>query len=170
MLPIVYEVFSKYFEIDQLSPSFLKRKSGEFCLYTKRGYYYVGLKKKQYYAHRIIYCLHNKVDLKDEIIDHIDRNIANNDPRNLRIANFRLNALNASVRKDSESGIRGVRFRGGSSLGYWCARWKENRKLVEKQFSVKQYGYEHAKELAIEYRKFIFDNIMQQVSEPFQNH
>ncbi len=92
----------------------------------------------------------NKTDGCD-IIDHIDRNPANNNYENLRWTTSSGNGRNASKRKDNTSGTSGVQY---DKNGYWIASWyDENMKKQYKYFSVKKLGDEQAKQLAINYRK-----------------
>ncbi len=149
---IYYDEISLIFTLDPSAESWLKainstRKIG----YIKpSGYIRVGAKGNYYYAHRIVYCLHNRCDLSSDFdIDHIDRNPRNNSPENLRLATKQLNCLNQKIRKDNQSGIKGVkRMQTKEGHIYWVARWKENGKLKEKCFSVLALGEDRAKELA----------------------
>ncbi|CEM06613.1 unnamed protein product [Vitrella brassicaformis CCMP3155] len=60
----------------------------------------------------------------------------------------------AVVKKRSEhqSGVRGVSY-DKKYGGYWTAEWREGRSKKSKYFSVKQLGYEEAKQAAIAHRR-----------------
>lgn len=63
-----------------------------------QGYYYVSyaINKKPYAIglHRLVYCMCNGDIPKGYCVDHIDHNIYNNDPRNLRILTRSENSKN----------------------------------------------------------------------------
>lgn len=163
--PIYYDEVSKIFRINKESPSWLtyllnNKDSGYL---NNGGYFKVGMKGKQFLAHRIVYSIHNKIDLGDIVVDHIDRNTENNNPANLRLADIKLNNMNCSLRKDNESGIKGVRLINYNGYFYWCARWKENGKLKEKTFSAAKLGSDIAKKCAIDLRE-------KKVKENFDNY
>lgn len=86
-------------------------------------------------------------------VDHIDRNGLNNLRYNVRDGGGRVNSTNRSIQKNNTSGIKGVRFEGGSKAR-WKASWvdKETNKRVCKSFSIAKYGEEKAKQLAINAR------------------
>lgn len=87
----------------------------------KDGYYDVGLQRKLYLVHRIIYCLHHKT--LPEVVDHINRNPSDNRIENLRSANFSLNAWNSGISKNNTSGVKGIRK---TSNGKYEARVAKN--------------------------------------------
>lgn len=81
-----------------------------------------------YMAHRIVWEIHNGPIPKGMEIDHI-----NHQPRDNRIENLRLvtrteNNRNASTRKDSLSGITGVRWHKQSKK--WQARIRVDKQLM----------------------------------------
>lgn len=113
------------------------------CNYSK------GRKK---YFHRMI--LDDK-NIEDKIIDHINRNGLDNRRCNLRFVSRSENALNHPVRKNNKSDYPGVYIKKSSSgrSDAWCANIRVNGKLKKTSFSIKKYGEEKAKELAILKRK-----------------
>jgi hypothetical protein len=68
----------------------------------------IRIDKKQYYAHTLAWFYVHRVWIKG--LDHKDRNGHNNAIDNLRLATIVQNAANASVRKDSRLGVKGVRI------------------------------------------------------------
>lgn len=82
------------------------------------GYIYVTLKGVQYPAHSIVWYL-NTGDWC-EIIDHKDRNRANNNIANLRKADSSENACNSKMSSRNTSGVRGVSW--NKVVGKWKVR------------------------------------------------
>ena len=72
------------------------------------GYRYIGINKKRYLAHRLIWIYHNKSC--DAQIDHIDGNRLNNSIKNLRLATSCENARNKKIHNNNTSGFPGVDF------------------------------------------------------------
>ena len=70
----------------------LNHKAGDVAgrIWKLRGlsYWRVGLAKREYYVHRIVYFLHYNVDpnQNDCTVDHINRDGLNNSQSNLRLA------------------------------------------------------------------------------------
>jgi len=83
-------------------------------------------------------------------IDHINRNGLDNRRSNLRNGSQSVNVKNQSKRKDNSSGKTGVSFEKSSNC--WRVQWPEDGKRKKKAFSANKYGYEGAKNLAIEFR------------------
>ncbi len=110
----------------------LSRKVGLW--YAERGYHIEKNKQFSLGMHREIMGVQKGVD-----IDHRDRNGLNNQKSNLRICSRTLNQGNATLRKDSTTGFKGVSYK------------KENGKFVARvQFGKKRLslGYFPTKELA----------------------
>jgi len=120
----------------------------------KAGYQFIGLSKdrklKFFYIHRLVsFAFLEKKD--DDIeVDHIDKNRSNNMITNLRWATRSINCRNKSISSKNTSGIQGVSF--DKKKNRWVASWNEE-KLKCKCFSIKKYGEEQAKQLAIDCRK-----------------
>lgn len=108
-----------------------------------------GAARKQYAAHSIFLGKDNvKTALMHRVIlnapperhvDHIDGNGLNNQKQNLRLCNRSENMCNQKVRKDSEAGIRGVRFHKR------IKRWQARIQVLGKS---KHLGYFDTPELA----------------------
>jgi hypothetical protein len=84
------------------------------------------------------------------LIDHINRDPLDNRKSNLRIADVRLQAQNRRMIKNNTSGVHGVYLKEGSA---WAATWVEDGKAMRRSFSIKKYGDEGAKALAIALRQ-----------------
>lgn len=97
------------------------------CWYeTNYGYMMTRVSnKKQIALHRLVILGYDNID-DDVVVDHINRNRLDCRLSNLRICTPADNSRNRSVRRDSSSGIRGVRYE--ASTGKWSAYIVENGK------------------------------------------
>lgn len=87
-------------------------------------------------------------------VDHINKNPLDNRKANLRIVDWTTQVINRNIQKNNTSGTIGVsRDVNPRKEPYWAALWYENGKMQKKRFSVKKYGDDGAKELAITFRK-----------------
>ena len=112
---------------------------------TSNGYWKIRFMSKQYYCHRIVYCLHNKIDFDNFDIDHIDQEKSNNDPTNLRLATRSQNSANRKMNINNTSGHKGVCWVNAKQK--WIAQITCNNKYFN-------LGYFNTKEEAvIEYNK-----------------
>lgn len=99
---IDYELANHYFYYDETSPSFLrwkvprgKMKAGDSAGgKDSKGYYNVKINNVSYKVHRVIFCIMNGGINSELMIDHIDRNPANNNIWNLREGDYSLNNNN----------------------------------------------------------------------------
>ena len=101
------------FRLDPESPSGLARlqPSGIYapCGWKQgNGYWKVGYLRKRYYVHRICYYIYTGTDPLGFEIDHIDGNVSNNAPSNLRPVTVSANQANQRLRKENSSGYKGV--------------------------------------------------------------
>ena len=86
--------------------------------------------------------------------DHDNRNTLDNRLSNLKDTTHKLNNNNRGTiktKRNDEEHILGVRFIEKDNS--WQARIKQNDSETTKSFSVKKFGYDEAKRLAIETRK-----------------
>lgn len=76
----------------------------------KNGYIAVYVCGKLYYAHRIVWEMHNGPIPEGKMVDHVDHDRENNDINNLRLVDDEGNTRNVSLRGDNKSGCPGVCF------------------------------------------------------------
>ena len=94
-----------------LKPKANRVKTGDIAGTIRKatGYVAICVGSKFYMAHRLAwFYVHGT--WPDNFIDHIDMNKANNRLENLRAATKSQNQANTLVRRDSKSGVKGVRF------------------------------------------------------------
>lgn len=130
-----------HFYYDESSPSCIKWKVGTTslrksrvkygedagCINKSKGYYVIGLAGKNYFAHRVVYALHNGDFDEHLVIDHIDGNKLNNKIENLRAVTSSINSKNRQVSKNNSTGVTGVSWIGSTKT--WSVSWVENGKL-----------------------------------------
>jgi hypothetical protein len=116
-----------------------------------------GNKNAEYYA---VLSIGNKMTqfhgkiTGNTMTDHINRNTLDNRLCNLRLATYKLNNNNIKGRKNTKTTIcPGVRYVSDRPEGSWEARIKQDGKEIGKRFSVKKFGNEGAKYMAIAFRK-----------------
>ena len=127
---------------------------------AKSGHFRVGLTmdKKQSFIliHRLVATAFCNRDEGCNIVDHIDRNPANNNYQNLRWTTISGNGRNRKIAKNNTSGHQGVTF--NKRDDHWVANWyDDDLKIQKKSFSVKKLVDKTAKQLAINYRKQMED-------------
>lgn len=84
------------------------------------GYEIVCVNRRLYRTHRLIWVMFNG-DIPDGfVIDHIDRNRANNNLNNLRVVTISQNTRNAKRFSTNTTGVRGIYFDRG--MKKYCAR------------------------------------------------
>lgn len=115
--PITQAQLKKLVRYDRLAGHFYARvdlrgvdkgeRLGTFDLST--GYELIGLGGEQYFSHLLAW-LYVKGVWSDKYIDHKDRNKINNAWKNLREATGTQNNANHPVRRDSQSGLKGVHY------------------------------------------------------------
>lgn len=85
----------------------------------KDGHLLMGVCKKRYLVHRIIYFMANEIDPGEMLVDHVNGVTNDNRPRNLRLATVSQNVQNMHRRRsDNKTGERNV-----SWDNHW-QRWK----------------------------------------------
>jgi hypothetical protein len=140
-------------DTEQYNNKIVKYKS---WIVNGNGYACTKIDGKYVKMHNILFDHKPNESIDKLTVDHKNRKRWDNRMRNLRIATLEIQAKNKDIRSNNISGTNGVRFNGGMcSEGCWTASWVENGIEKTKSFSVALYGYEVAKEKAIEYRKMI---------------
>jgi len=128
--------------------SYPELKGGYLVFSTK----YLTGSKATFKVHIIVATLHYGDRGGDYECDHINGDVTNNSPSNLRWVSHGQNMKNKNMYKNNSSGMTGVIRR---SYGY-AARWHdENGVLREKSFNIEKYGEERSLTLAKEYRESV---------------
>ena len=109
------------------------------CLNDTVGYFYIQINKKRYLNHRIIFLMHH--GYLPQCLDHIDGNAVNNRIENLRPATISENNRNSRIRKNNNSGVKGVS---------WDSKHKKWRVQVANKGRSKHIGYFNTIEKAAE--------------------
>lgn len=113
-----------------------KVKAGRKCGYIKQdGYRQIGIKKKIFYYHRVLWLMHFKEWPKGSL-DHIDGNPLHNKIENLRVTTQAENLKNQARAKNNTSGISGVCFLKGPER--WQAQIFSDGKRYRKTFKHKE--------------------------------
>lgn len=115
------------------------------------GYYQIKINYKVYKAHRVILNLHG-ISTEGLVVDHINGNPLDNKISNLRVVTQHVNNQNKH-KSTSNTGLIGVNKYMSKGIEYIRCHWVGlDNKSKSKSFSIDKYGFEKAKELAIEYR------------------
>lgn len=183
-LAIDYEEMSHYFEYDETSPTFLRRKVDVLCgkqgfpkyksgdvagNLSTNGYGTIYFKGTRYSLHRVIWSIVNKQSVpKNLVIDHIDNNPSNNKIDNLRVVTYSDNSVNRKT-FDEITGI--VLNKSGNT---WVLRLSRPGLSISKHFNhlilFPSYGAIVAKQkaldLVLEYKQALLSgdsNITQRI-------
>jgi len=141
------------FAYNELSPSCLiwkktGKSAGSVSTINNKQYWKVRIDGRSYRVHRLIVLLNGLNLTKDLVVDHLDGNSLNNKLSNLRVCTQEENMQFVNT-KNSE--IQGVSY--NKVYKYWVARWQENGTQRSKTFSIKKFGFDVAKQLALEHRR-----------------
>lgn len=113
-----------YWKITRCSLALKGSKAG--CL-NGRNYYVVGIDRKKYLVHRIIWAMHGNEPV--EVLDHVNGDTTDNRIQNLRAATFTSNMCNMKRSKRNFSGIKGVSW--SRATGKWAGSVWYQRKLYK---------------------------------------
>lgn len=176
---IQFDKMNNNFYIDPSSPSFLRWKvdikGGFGALFKKKdtvagtsknnaGYRLVQVSGMSYFVHKIIWVLHNKKDCPaDFVVDHIDGDVNNCNPLNLKISTSRDNNCNKKISCRNKSGFPGVYLKDMKGDMFWTATWQDAEgKKNRKHFGVNKYGNDRAFELACQHRELMIKSLIEQ--------
>lgn len=118
----------------------------------------VGVKRKGYSAHRIIWQMFNGEIPQGMVIDHLDGNPWNNKIENLQCKTIRANNQNRGAHYESNTGISGVSWSIDRGNLYARAICYFDNKRRSKAWSVKKYGIIPAMCYAIRWRRNMIQN------------
>lgn len=90
------------------SPNSLVPAGSKAGTLRKDGYIGIFIKGTYYFAHRVIWVMHNGEIPNGLIIDHIDGDRSNNKLENLRVCTFQENHFNRGKQSNNKSGFKGV--------------------------------------------------------------
>lgn len=85
---------------------------------TGGGYYSLVLFGERWYVHRLLWVMRNGPIPEGMFVDHIDGDVRNNNPANLRLATHSQNLCNQALRRNSTSAVKGVTYHKAS------AKWR----------------------------------------------
>ena len=163
--------WSEHFQISEESPSGIIRvKDGKVAgnkSFNANGdskAWKVGFEYNDYFIHRIIWVLvHGSID-PELVIDHNDGDPFNNKITNLSLKTRADNSRNQHKFRSNTTGITGVTlFKNKQGYLEYIAHWQgDDGKRKLKYFSVKKFGEETAKALAVAYRE---EQIQRLISE-----
>jgi len=87
----------------------------------KKGYRVLVWGNKKYLVHRIVYLMTHSVDPGSYVVDHINGDVSDNRPVNLRLATLKQNSQNMhGPMRNSKTGVLGVHW--SSQNKAWCAK------------------------------------------------
>jgi len=156
------------------------RAGRKITTYTdERGYLRVEIKRQTYGLSRIVYQMIHGNLTPDFEIDHIDRNILNNNPDNLRKVLQEINKRNKPSQKNNTTDFTGVclnkKFHpkpyAHNYTEYYVARWYDNIGVLHgKNFNISKLGKEQAFKLACEYRLDMIKILNEEGAGYTENH
>lgn len=135
------------FEYDRVNGGFISRHTGKPVGWlAPDGYKFVRIDGANYSVHRLVWLVEHGA--LPPVVDHIDRNPANNHISNLRASSKSTNAQNAKMPETNTSGAKGVSW--SKRRRKWHAYVKVNGK---REFSQHVDSFEDAAMLARQARE-----------------
>ena len=108
-------------------------KSWEYKKRLGNGYKGLCILGVNLYAHRLIYFLYTGIDPVGRCIDHINGDVTDNRPENLRMVDLSTNSLNRSkAQKNSVSGVRNVHYCKKAKKYLFTKQKKNTARIVER--------------------------------------
>lgn len=137
--------FKDYFKLDPASPSGVVSLATGKPVGTIRanGYHMINSRSLGLVrAHRVVYVLTHGPIPEGLVIDHINRNRADNSIVNLRAVTLQENAVNVSTHRDNKTGHKGISFHKASGHFYVEVmrkgkRVRKNAKTLEEALLLK---------------------------------
>ena len=134
------EFFDNY-KLDTLTNRILNIKRNKYLKvkYNTAGYKFYNLYNKGaskcLLEHRIFFkCYYPNIDISNLLIDHIDKDISNNNIDNLRTATYTQNNRNRKVSKNNGLGIKNIRKRTYKNKATFIVRITHDNILKTKSF------------------------------------
>lgn len=117
----------------------------------ERGCYQIKINNSSYLVHRVIAVLHG-YNITGLVVDHINGIPSDNRIENLKICTDAENSRNRKIQYNNTSGVSGVNFNNHKKTWIALIHYPGIKRRKEISFSVSKYGYNKAKQLAIEAR------------------
>lgn len=119
--------------------------------HSSNGYYRIGIFRKSYMLHRVIFMFHH--GYFPEEIDHINGNPSDNRIENLRAATPSQNGMNKRISGTNKTGVKGVKFKKGAyeascsvnGVRHYLGRHKE---LLDAEKIITEFRNKHHGEFA----------------------
>ena len=131
------ERFRKLYKYEPLTGKFICNHVGPRRIFGQEavpvvqvnGYAVLRVDNKPYYIHRLaVLYMCGEFPAVGTAVDHINRDRTDNRWENLRIVTAQQNCMNAGIRSDNTSGVRGVQW--WSTRKVWRARITVNGKEI----------------------------------------
>jgi len=106
------------------------------------GYVVITLNGKKMHEHRLVWLWHGKE--LPVMIDHINRDKADNRIENLRAADYITNSYNSKLKTDNTSGVKGVSW--CNTYNKWIVQIYANKQKISKRFDLMQDAIDFAKQ------------------------
>lgn len=104
----------------------------------RKGYVYIYINKKRYFAHRVAFAMVHGYFPKE--VDHIDGNKTNNSIKNLRECETFQNCSNVTKRKNNKCGLKGVHW--DKTHSSWIMQIRHRKKRYASYHKTKEDAYE----------------------------